>query len=1219
MSTSPLVEYDHGQGGGDGLPTAIVHPLDDSESRVEYLAHDYRHRRVGSYVQTGDTGIAYGYRYDDRDLLVEREHLHVYTPGPPIPPGSMVAALISGGEEYPSSTPLPVARPTHRTRLCRDERGRVYRRREYGIDALGDTAGSVDEESWYDPDGNLIKRRDMGAAAVTKFRYDSLGRLRATYLAVESGSTRSGCTNSVDDDTVIEETRYKYNDAGHLVAQKACARFDDASGSGRLRRDNEPRSRNSYVARYCDPLGRLRFLADFGTNGGVSWTRPGLHPETSDSVLVTEHAYGYDGLLRKTVDPEGTETRWKHDHAGRIVEESKGPSDTSGDFEIVRYEYDENKLYRLICVNWNEEEQVSHWGYSTHLESSDLASWNLVSERASPTGKVEYFFYNRQGEVKKFVDANGTVHEYIRDGAGRLVHDCVTTLASGVDGKIRRISRTYDDRGLLKLVTCHDDKDVGEGRVVNEVAFYYNEYGMLVREVQSHWGDRHHSDAREVGYTYETDGTTGAVRRTGVTYPSDKAIQYQYSSDSIGDAINRVRTVTGPARGDGTGTGIVLAQFEYLGASVPAVADFPEPGLQHTWKMQPGDPTGDAGDPYVGYDRFGRTVRSRWLRPGSSSLPHVDVSWGYDRRFNKVWRRDLVAPDLAPSPVPEHDQRAEYDALSRITGWKRGMLDLLTFDIASPAEQEAFEYDRPGNWTSYRRHVGGTLRIDQSRVHNKANQIVEVDGKSSKLAYDDNGNMRKYPADRDLDGSVRSLRWDAWNRLRRILNSSDTWLAWFGYDGLGRRIYREDNPTISDYDRHYFYDDRWQVIEEGWHESDSNGDAIPGTLRAVGQYVWRPDARGQLILRDRSLGEDSSLDERCYALRDELDVVAIADHGGEVLERYAYTPFGVHTIMDAGYGERSGNDSDYEWSALFHGHFLDDGRNIYCIGHRYYRPKLGRWLSGDPAGYVDGPNLYAYVGQNPWNFIDPLGLWEYNESMNHWKTESNRSDVSIGYKMYAGFRLMGAALNPFQSDSAIRATSREFGEGVTQAAEEIDKSPVPVPLKGVAKFGLGVGSAGHSLNPINITADLAETTEAVRERGVAEVVTTAVSNLAQNAVENPSMVAGQLLVAGATTKALAGDKIQFHTKGKEGARLLVGIPEGTQLSLNAYTNNAKIAPMVPGVGFNILDKGSRTWGLELHRFNGKAHGRSMVRLHRHSGSTKSQISKHRHLFSDETY
>ncbi len=40
---------------------------------------------------------------------------------------------------------------------------------------------------------------------------------------------------------------------------------------------------------------------------------------------------------------------------------------------------------------------------------------------------------------------------------------------------------------------------------------------------------------------------------------------------------------------------------------------------------------------------------------------------------------------------------------------------------------------------------------------------------------------------------------------------------------------------------------------------------------------------------------------------------------------------------------------------------------------RYYDPTTGRFLSKDPSGMVDGPNLYAYAGNNPVNFADPSG------------------------------------------------------------------------------------------------------------------------------------------------------------------------------------------------------------------------------------------------------
>ncbi|SCA62855.1 hypothetical protein SCG7109_AE_00200 [Chlamydiales bacterium SCGC AG-110-M15] len=45
------------------------------------------------------------------------------------------------------------------------------------------------------------------------------------------------------------------------------------------------------------------------------------------------------------------------------------------------------------------------------------------------------------------------------------------------------------------------------------------------------------------------------------------------------------------------------------------------------------------------------------------------------------------------------------------------------------------------------------------------------------------------------------------------------------------------------------------------------------------------------------------------------------------------------------------------------------------FGRRYYEPLTGRWTTQDPLGFADGPNLYAYVHNDPLRFIDYEGLY----------------------------------------------------------------------------------------------------------------------------------------------------------------------------------------------------------------------------------------------------
>ncbi len=59
---------------------------------------------------------------------------------------------------------------------------------------------------------------------------------------------------------------------------------------------------------------------------------------------------------------------------------------------------------------------------------------------------------------------------------------------------------------------------------------------------------------------------------------------------------------------------------------------------------------------------------------------------------------------------------------------------------------------------------------------------------------------------------------------------------------------------------------------------------------------------------------------------------------------------------------------------LFHGRTFEPETGLYYYRHRYYLPRLGRFLQNDPMGYEDSMNMYQAFKQNLVNFVDPMGL-----------------------------------------------------------------------------------------------------------------------------------------------------------------------------------------------------------------------------------------------------
>jgi RHS repeat-associated protein len=261
-----------------------------------------------------------------------------------------------------------------------------------------------------------------------------------------------------------------------------------------------------------------------------------------------------------------------------------------------------------------------------------------------------------------------------------------------------------------------------------------------------------------------------------------------------------------------------------------------------------------------------------------------------------------------------------YDRNSRLSGitYKKG---------TSVIGDLSYERDRLGNRTQ----MGGSLarvampQAVAASTYNAGSQLTQRD--SSTFTYDANGNLTS-------DG-VNTYTWNARNQLASISGGTT---ASFQYDPFGRRVKKTVNGVATDY----------------LHDGHNTVQELVGGTPNVNYLVGATD---EVFTRKQGTNTET------YLVDGLGSTLALLDAAGSVQTEYTYDPFG----KTAATGAATNN------SAQFTGR-ENDGTGLYFYRSRYYSPSLQRFISEDPIGFGGGINMYAYVGNNPLNWIDPLGL-----------------------------------------------------------------------------------------------------------------------------------------------------------------------------------------------------------------------------------------------------
>jgi RHS repeat-associated protein len=137
------------------------------------------------------------------------------------------------------------------------------------------------------------------------------------------------------------------------------------------------------------------------------------------------------------------------------------------------------------------------------------------------------------------------------------------------------------------------------------------------------------------------------------------------------------------------------------------------------------------------------------------------------------------------------------------------------------------------------------------------------------------------------------------------------------------------------------------------------------------------------LIETRTQGSDNSPQQLVrYQFSNHLDTASLElDDRAQIITYEEYYPHGSTSYQ----ATRSQTETPKRYR--YTGKERDEENALYYHGARYYACWLGRWTSCDPAGLVDGSNLYGYVANNPLAFHDPdghqslMGLWEYGRQL----------------------------------------------------------------------------------------------------------------------------------------------------------------------------------------------------------------------------------------------
>ena len=826
-----------------------------------------------------------------------------------------------------------------------------FARNRSDFDAVGNVIRATTWRTPADETGALYNNNSVQfESLIVETEYDALNRPLSVVNAAGSNleSTNETFYTSTGfayrtveqiDATTTRDSLAEFDPAGRPTLTRGAPVYDPVTDSFQRPITSTEYDANSNVIRTTNPLGNTWDYNFDVRNRQVQEIQPAVTDATTAQSIrpVTTTEYDAVGNVVSSTDPRLLISFTEYDDAYRVTQTTSPSVYISGAATtlpiITTQVYDENSNV-LSVTDGNGNAIINTYDALNRLVTTKTNPEVVASDEDHPADIIVTNSYDQTANLLEVIDGEGQVTQFEYDGLNRKTHthwdaddaSRIKTEQTIYDAIVATEQRNPNEAGIVSYSNIYDARFrvaqvLYPSRPVDNRTLSYDLADRKLSCIHPNAADTN----RDSSYSYDNLDRTTSESSSGVTHTytydlAGNSLNTTYGNigralDCTYDALNRLSTMTESGR---------TTQYRYdLSGNI----------------IEKELPSGQIS--LMGYDALNR-------KAFISNETNSGIINSFDYQYDAIGNVTHIQEHYSSGDLSDRSVINVYDRAYRLTSETND-------EVNGDTTITTYGYDRANNRVN--KLTSGGSSPDQliytygnSQNGANSNQIVSYtksDNSTISFTYDANGNRETKSVDSTL---AQSYTYDLNNRLLTVYDN-DLGDFSYEYDGRTRRVLRDESAASGN--------STLLSFSGGVSVQEYDSGAITAT--ATVEHIRGSDYGGGIggILYSLRGGIPSY---NTYNSRG--DVVSKTDDAGNVTWEASYEAFGTRVAEEGSTDDRQkANTKDEDPTGLLNEHF------------RYRDLEAGVFITRDPAGFVDGPNVYTYVRQNPWSYFDPYGLF----------------------------------------------------------------------------------------------------------------------------------------------------------------------------------------------------------------------------------------------------